>query len=350
MSWSMESISFRMAGSGSWQNILPDEPSRRLYAEIYPGGVPLSQVDDKISQIFTYWQKAAIVKMEARRVVPIGPIMTDDDLRTLHSWFQDISEFMCEAVLERLPEYNALVSDLAGGRTLTNQEAGNILTIQICALTLDSWVFAMLRHEMIGIYPPRDFAGDFFFWGYAFKNGPQRIFGFTTYGWWRLPNIHVIRSHGLDRALIKDLLRRRDTLDYLQTLYTRLEGSVEIGSGESLNTGKEEQMLDSLRAGRIITNDDPPHLSIPVFMRSDMTLATELYQAVASEILNHIGTSVDTLKGLVDECSFAQCAWSDNLCMLFHLAYSYAADELVERGIIPDFPRSARGEWGVWLH
>jgi len=38
------------------------------------------------------------------------------------------------------------------------------------------------------------------------------------------------------------------------------------------------------------------------------------------------------------------------LCMLFHLSYSYAADTLVDRGVIEDFPKSAGGEWGVWIH
>jgi hypothetical protein len=55
------------------------------------------------------------------------------------------------------------------------------------------------------------------------------------------------------------------------------------------------------------------------------------------------------LRGLVSGCSFARCSLPDTLCMLFHLAYSYAADALVLEGVLPDFPERAGGEWGVWL-
>jgi hypothetical protein len=81
-----------------------------------------------------------------------------------------------------------------------------------------------------------------------------------------------------------------------------------------------------------------------------MVPAVELFRTVSGLIMGRIIDRMDGLKELVNRCSFSQCSWSDILCMLFHLAYSYAADKLVEKGTIPDFPQSACGEWGVWIH
>jgi hypothetical protein len=339
-----------MSGSGSWQNLLPDESSRHLYAEIYPAGAPLLQEDNRLRQLLDSWQKATIVRYDGKNVVPLGPIMMDDDLVTLNPWFQDISDSMCMAVLERLPEYQSLASSLAGNISSNKHKLENILTVQICAHTLDSWVFAQLRKKQIGKYPPRDFAGDFFFWGYAFTTGPKKIFGFTTYGGWGGPRLHMIRSHGLDRSRIIALLRRRDTWDYLQHLFSSRHTNDRVTSGGDLHQAQEGKIVDSLRHVEILERDDPPRLAIPIFTGRDMEQAITIYEAVSGKIMSHINDRKKKLEALVSQCSFAKCSWPDILCMLFHLAYSYAADKLVARGTIPEFPESAGGEWGVWVH
>lgn len=350
MSWSMTSVSFRMSGSGSWQNLLPDESSRQLYAEIYPVGAPLLKEDDRLRQVLDSWQKAAIVRFDGQNVVPLGPIMTDDDLVTLNPWFQDISDSMCTAVLESLPEYQSQASRMNGSISSNKHKLENISTIQICAHTLDSWVFAQLRKEQIGTYPPRDFAGDFFFWGYAFAAGPKRIFGFTTYGGWGRPRLHMIRSHGLDRSRIIALLRRRDTWDYLQHLFSSMHTNDRVTSRGDLHQAQEGKLVDSLRDVEILERDDPPRLAIPIFTGRDMEQSNTIYEAVSGKIMSHINDRMKKLEALVSQCSFSQCSWPDILCMLFHLSYSYAADKLVEMGTIPEFPESAGGEWGVWIH
>jgi len=344
VSWSLDSVSFRMSGSGSWQYLLPDEASRRLYTGIYPNGASWPKQDRQQRQLLASWQKAAIVRSDGQKAVPLGPLMTDHDLDILKPWFRDISDAMCAAVQERLPEYQTLAMRLAGRTSGARQEVENILTIQICAHTLDSGVFSLLRQELIGTYPPRDFAGNFFFWGYAFAFGPKRIFGFTTYGIRRRIRLHVIRSHGLDREPLKTLLRRSETLDYL----------LDLGPGE--RAGQEEastrsgKIVDSLRKAEILEPNDPPRLAIPVFTDREMEPAVKLYEAVSSQVVSRFMARMDELKGLVSRCSFARCSWPDTLCMLFHLAYSYATDQLVEKGTIPEFPGSAGGEWGVWMH
>jgi len=346
----MASVSFRMSGSGSWQNLLPDEPSQRLYAEIYPQGALRPSGGEELSRLIDSWERSAIVRIDNQRIIPLGPIMTDGDLNILDSWFRGVSGFMVEAVLERLDDYRALALNLAGGKPAAAGELENILTIQICAHTLDSWVFTLLRRDLVGVYPYRDFAGDFFFWGYAFARGPQRIFGFTTYGGRGSTLLHVIRSHGMDREDLKGLLRRRDVWDCLQSVFAS-EG---LDRGPSSRPGRgsyrDKRAEEALIEAGILRPGDPPGLAIPVFHGRDMEMAARLYQDVSDRIINYMTTGLDDLRSLIGECSFAACSWPDVMCMLFHLSYSFAADKLVEEGVIPDFPQSARGEWGVWIH
>jgi hypothetical protein len=296
------------------------------------------------------WQTAAIVKFEDQMIMPVCPIMTDEDLGILNPWFQYISKCMCAAVSARLDEYRALAINLAGGKYASKQEMDNILTIQICAQTLDSWVFSWLREKLIGSYPPRDSAGNFFFWGYAFASGPQRIFGFTTYGGFTRQQLHMIRSHGLDREAIKAALSQRDSWDFLYSLFSRGLLNGETAQAEQQFNDKIEKAISILKKVGLLRPEDPPRLAIPAFTDRYMESAVTLYRTISEKIAKHFIADIDEINALANRCSFAKCSRSDVLCMLFHLAYSYAADELVEREIIPAFPASAGGEWGVWIH
>ena len=350
MSWSLVSVSYRMSGSGSWQNLLPDEPARRLYAELYPEAEIPEDLSNRHELLLSAWRRAAIIKSEGQKILSLGPIMTDEDLEILGPWFEAVSDTMCAAVWERLPDYRLLASRFAGGKSASKEEIENVLTIQVCAHTLDSWVFALLRRELIGTYPPRDFAGSFFFWGYAFAKGPERIFGFTTYGGRSGGSLHVIRSHGLDRERLKAVLRRRDTFDFLEHFASdRLTNGVGL-TGQDYSGPGFENTVNLLREVKILKPDDPPRLAVPVFTYPDMKLAAELYEAVSAKIIKTFSAGPDELKVLISQSTFARCSRPDILCMLFHLAYSYAADKLVKKGVFPDFPREAGGEWGVWIH
>lgn len=349
MGWNMNSVSYRMSGSGSWQNLLPDENSRRQYSEIYPTGAPLPTGSGFLPKLFSVWKQAAIVRFENEKVIPLGPIMTDRDLTTLQPWFQDISGIMVQTVLERLDEYQVLARTLAGGQNPRKQSVNNLLTILICALTLDSWVFTRLRREVMGTYPARDFAGTFFFWGYAFAAGPQRIFGFTTYNGLEEGQLHLIRSHGLDRQALKEVLNRRSTWDGLDFLMVNPE---EVR--EDLADGKQRghsltKALDALQKVGILTGEHPPLLAVPRFDDVDQEAIHELCRTTSQTIAGHFIAGLPGLESLIKRCSFAGCSRPDVLCMMFHLAYSYAADGLVEKGVITDFPKTAGAEWGVWI-
>jgi hypothetical protein len=349
MGWSMSSVSFRMSGSGSWQTLIPDETQKKLYADIYPMGLPLSTGSGGLLKPFSAWEQAEIVLFENEKIIPLGPIMTDEDLVILEPWFMNISHFMGRTVMERLEDYRVLASNLAEGTSSPDQAVDNILTILICALTLDSWVFSLLRRELIGTYPSRGLAGNFFFWGYAFARGPKRIFGFTTYNGMEAGQLHMIRSHGLDRRAIKESLRPRSSWDYLDFLvsYQNRTGSTVLKPFRK--DGVMIKTVRSLQTVGLLTSDAPPRLAIPIFNPGSSGTISTLCLKTSIKIKHHFVSQLDDLNRLLKRCSFAQCSRSDALCMLFHLAYSYTADQLVENGVISEFPQGAGGEWGVWI-
>ena len=337
-----------MSGSGSWQNLLPDEQAQRLYADLYLHALPASQASEKLRRYFEPWKRARVIRTDGQQILPTGPIMTDNDLEILRDWFKDMSEAMSHAVLDELSAYGNIALDLAGRKSAEQNYIDNILTIMICALTLDSQVFYLLREELMGTYPDRDFAGTFFFWGYGFSGGPSRIFGFTTYGRWQGPRIHVLRSHGLDRTIIKAVLRSAGTFELIQQL--TLEKPEILFYGEKSPSSLTPGITDELRQARIIEADDPPRLSIPVFTKQKMNSVVGVFNGVAEKIKQRFLSGINDLDDLINKCSFRKCTKADIYCMLFHLSYSYAADKLVENRTIPDFPESAGGEWGVWIH
>jgi hypothetical protein len=159
----------------------------------------------------------------------------------------------------------------------------------------------------------------------------------------------VLRSHGLDREDLKAVLRQHGTMDLLQHLYYETQVDNPRGLRRSTHSATEEVALDAMRRINIVAPDDPPRLAIPAFANEEMRIAANLYRRVTAVIVERFMAQMPVLKQRIAECSFSQCLWSDISCMLFHLAYSYAADTLVEKGTIPEFPQSAGGEWGVWL-
>lgn len=349
MGWSQSSVSFRMSGSGSWKNLLPDEISHRLYAEIYPLGAPLPTLSGHVQDFLPAWEQAGIVRLEDQKMIPLGPIMTNEDLFILNPWFKDIADIMVQAVIEGLDDYRMLALNLAKGHSSRKQDMDNLLTILTCALTLDSWVFSRLRREVIGTYPPRGVAGNFFFWGYAFARGPQRIFGFTTYNGLDGKQLHIIRSHGLDRRSLKAVLNRLDTWNCLNRLFEGRDQGHRAISFDWHQFSPGKMVGGSLQKVGLLTLDNPPQLAIPIFDDSDREAVSELCRKTSQKIMDHFLPEMEGLQDLANQCSFARCSWPDVLCMLFHLAYSYAADRLVEKGVIPDFPQRAGGEWGVWI-
>ena len=341
----MANISFRMAGTGDWQNLLPNEETRQLYARIYPDGALLKDIDDSFTKTIMFWQQAGIATIVGQQVVPLGPIMTDHDLEILADWFRDISNCMSGAIQRQLPDYRLLAETMCGSAT-PKHKVDNVVTILTCAQALDIWSFRVLRRELIGHYPKRGSAGRFFFWGYAFSGGPENIFGVSTYGRGETVRLSIIRSHRLDRGILPALLRQADMMTYL----TALCFPDRVAPKEYLLPDKAEDIVHRLREVHLLKPENPPRLAIPILPDRDIESASQLHRRVSAEILHAFTTQMGQLQDLTRRCSFAGCFLVDVLSMIFHLAYSYAADNLIITGSIPDFPNRASGEWGVWLH
>jgi hypothetical protein len=332
-----------MAGSGSWKNLLSNQDEEKFYGAIYPGGVSLSGLGPERLRLISKWKQADIVKIQDGRAVPAGPVMLDSDLEVLKHWFDDIKNVMTSEVKANLEAYGRIASSLANPAIPAS--IGNLLTIMICAHTLDSTIFSSLRRVIMGTYAPRGMAGDFFFWGYGFQNGPERIYGFTSYGRYSGESVHVIRSRGLNREKLKSVLLQNGVLEFIHQKAPGKGGGTRI----EFDAGKQ-RLTDLLRGVYILDDQNPSRLCIPVFYGPAMNQAARLYQSVSEAVTQRFMDTLDTLSKLVGNCSFSGCLSSDVLCMLFHLAYSYAADDLVKEGVIPEFPESATGEWGVWIH
>ena len=348
MSWSINTVSYRMAGSGSWQYLLADEESEKFYSSIYPSGIKLSKMNKTQKMLIATWQRADIIKIVDEKAIPIGPIMTDGDLMILKEWFEDQTLTMCDAIKTNLNDYQALAGKIAGNTDSAQYQ--NILTIMICAHTLDSMVFSHLRKTVMGSYIPRGSVGTFYFWGYGFSKGPKRIFGFTSYGGYGNAAIHVIRSHALDREKLKQVLQNRALAGFLNEKYIAPKFLGTSTADVSTFSPNDIKKMENLQATHLVDKRHPNQLAIPVFNGDNMRKSSELYFKASTHITTNFMKKMNDLGSLVKQCTFARCPSADVLCMLFHLAYSYAADALVEEGVVAEFPESATAEWGVWIH
>ena len=339
----MASVSYRMAGARTWQGVLPDEQARRLYSRLYPAA-SLDSVDERFETTIASWLEAGIASLSGRRLIMLGPLMTDGDLNVLGSWFDRTSDSMSQAISEYLRDYRALAESLCGGAAAREHKVDNLMTILVCAQALDMETFRVLRREVMGRYPSRGPAGRFFFWGYACSGGPRRIFGVTTYGRAQTVRVSVLRSRGLKRGALPTLLRLEPALALLAAL---CKGRSTGGMG---TPGETQEMVRRLRDVALLEPDDAPRPAVPVLGDRDLARASRLNDRVSQGIASAFTSELAGLYDIIPRCSFAACALPDILCMVFHLAYSYCADALVEAGMIPDFPQEAGGEWGVWIH
>ena len=106
--------------------------------------------------------------------------------------------------------------------------------------------------------------------------------------------------------------------------------------------------LDEQRRIQVVTADEPPRVSVPVFGPQAMTQVAPVCDAVARRIAAWLQADT-TLEPLLAACSFAHYPSPAILCMLWHNSYYEATDRLIAQGILPAFPAVAEGDWGGWL-
>jgi hypothetical protein len=330
MSWSLTDVSFRMAGRGDWRRLLPDEASRRGYARAYPDGAAVEQLSTSTRQLAGRWEEAGIAVVEGGRIVPASPIVTDADLRVLSSWFADVASAMADVVATDMPALRRCSKELCASDAHARE--ANVLTILACAHALDLEAWRHVRLTLAGPHPQRGHAGHFFFWGYAFASGPRHIFGVSTYVVGEL-RLAILRSHALDRGELPALLRDPSAVRSLALTFAGLDPP-----------------LDSRLVAARLVAAPPAHLSVPVFDGPAWRRASGVVTRLGTALAVAFAARVPSMGELLPACTFARARRDDVLAMLFHLAYSYAAGALVYRGLVPPFPSSALGEWGVWAH
>ena len=290
----MDAIQFYMAGSGHWQKWFPDDATCAFYERLYPGGESLDDLDEAERRHVAEWEKPGFVDVEDGRVAPRTPIYTDADHHTLSAWYARATERATETVAGRQGDYRDLARALSDGGRIPED---HVLTILICAHTLDEGTLGRLTAGVMGEPPQRADTGAYFFWGETAERDLAHYFGVNTYGLLGGMCVAMLWSHTIQRAI-----------------------------------------------------PDGPSLTIPVFGPAAMRDVREVCGNTAEELAGAFTAGLADLEAVLPECSFASCSRNDVLCMLFHIGYGLVADQLAAAGILPEFPARADDSWGLWIH
>jgi len=289
----MAKINFSMAGSGSWRSWFPDDSAHALYERIYPGGARLDQLQGDERERVLDWQAPGFVKDREGMVVPHVPVFTDEDGSALAGWFSGVTEQAAAVVAERIGEYRDLAGDLSDQ---SQASSDNLLTILLCAHTLDSGTLEQLEQNLLGSPPPRAGSGDYFLWGNAARHDRTCSFGVNSFPLWGEFLISLIHASSVERAA-----------------------------------------------------PNRPAVAVPVFDSDAMQSVRGLCVPVSRRLAEVFSTNIELLEDQLPQCSFGTCSRVDCLCMLFHIGYGRVARALVDAGLLPAFPARADGSWGVWI-
>ncbi|KPK79843.1 MAG: hypothetical protein AMJ81_12715 [Phycisphaerae bacterium SM23_33] len=289
----MPKISFSMAGSGNWQRWFPDDAACALYERIYPGGAALDELAAEQRRRVQEWQAPGFVKIDRGNVSPLVPVFTDEDESELATWFSQVGQQAAAVVAGRIGEYRELAEALSGRGGVPSDY---LLTILLCAHTLDVGTLEELHKGILGSPPARAGGGHYFFWGRTARSDGTYGFGVNTNRLFGELLISLIHSPRVERAL--------------------------PGQGA---------------------------IVIPVLDSAAMQSIRKLCVPVSRRLAEAFSANVDLLEDRLVRCSFAKCSRPDYLCMLFHMGYAHTAAALVEAGLLPAFPARADDAWGVWI-
>jgi len=289
----MAKIHFMMAGSGNWRSWLPDDSAHALYERIYPGGARLDQLQRDERERVLEWQAPGFVTDREGMVVPLVPVFTDEDDSALAGWFSGVTEQAVAIVAERIGEYRDLAGDLSEqGRASSD----NLLTILLCAHTLDCGTLEQLEQNIFGSPPPRAGSGNYFVWGRSARPGRTCSFGISSFPLWGEFVISLIHASSVERVAPKR-----------------------------------------------------PAVAVPVLDSDAMQSVRDLCVPVSRRLAEVFSTNIESLEDQLPQCSFRTCSRVDYLCMLFHIRYGRVARALVDTGLLPAFPARADSSWGVWI-
>ncbi len=289
----MSGIRFSMAGSGNWRRWFPDDAACALYERIYPRGARLDELPADERRRVEGWQAPGFIAVRDGVAVPLVPVFTDSDRAELATWFTVATEQAVAVLRDRIGDYRRLADALSvGGRVPRDP----LLTLLLCAHTLDMGTLEELEKGALGRPPSRADSGEYFLWGTSVQGDPTCAFGVN---------------------------------------------SMHIGDGwlvSAIHSGSVRRAAP--RAGV---------LAIPVLDAAAMQRVNDLCVPTSRRLAEVFLANVERLEGQVERCSFAACSRPDCLCMLFHLGYPRVAGALVEAGLLPAFPARVDDSWGLWI-
>jgi hypothetical protein len=364
----MAELCFCMAGTGEWKKCFSDPQAYFLYEHLYrrPRRVETLAKDlripqKQVGQIVDKWLEAGFAKPLEEEIVGQVPILMDSDYEILVPWFDYVTKCTREAINEEKGGYLSLAESVC--RSQHYESIDNVLTILICAYTLDIGTLERLKKGVMGTSPKRGDSGNYFFWGRKTDKGPAYGFGVNTYdsgkeGKWLLSMIHG----AIDRTPMWDLfqeLRKLLSEKYgdslaqivklLRELAEKPRSLEELFSIISMDKEDLKRVLKALAGVRMISAKEPYNLKIPVFDEAISKEVKRICDRTSGRIAEKLEGNSELLRALLKKCSFSHCPFGDVFCMVFHEGYGHVTDKLIREGTIPAFPSKAAAEWGVWL-
>jgi hypothetical protein len=289
----MSTIRFNMAGSGNWQSWFCDDRAISLYRRIYNEIVHLRQLPDEDQNRVRHWLAPSFVVVRAGAVVPLIPVLTNADVARLTPWLSHVTDAGVAIIAGQAGRYRELANIFSAERSVP---ADYLLTILLCAYTLDLGALGHLHRGLLGQPPDRAGTGRYFLWGETTDLADRYDFGVNSYP------------------------------------------VIDGGAVSVILCPKVKRVMPDLCEVRI-----------PVLDRIALGHVQDLCGPVSQKLARAFTDNLDPLRACVGGCSFANCSAPDYLCMLFHISYGRLTKALVERGLLPEFPAHPADNWGMWI-
>jgi RNA polymerase sigma-70 factor (ECF subfamily) len=337
----------------------------KLYAAIYPScdlsDKPWEEIMDKdeAQRLLAQWESMQVISRTTRKIHGLIPICTPQDALKLRPWYDSFSNATAATVENHIGELRSLID-----KFIQPDEVNNVLGIVVIC-----WALGARTGPLTGSAfsagdgrAERETGKRYACFGRATERFAKRDMGYVCRSYddnYRWLGIH----HGVDRSeFIKGVNRWGNYLG--QESYRVFNTLIAIG-GETISLPEfryaafgarvqkqefDEYLNDLLNLHLIAEDDGRYKLAFPVLYHSQMEPVTDIAKSIAQEIVNQLADLVEDLRDIAAQCSFADCRFNDVFQMVWSEALSCALDILVESGLLPNWPESALGEWGVWLY
>jgi hypothetical protein len=342
-------VQFFTTGSGDWRRVLPAGAVRELYGRIYPHGMRWEALPTSMLEACRAWVECDLARADGDRLTPMIPILTQSDRAILSPWLEALAGYTTATVCDELPALRRLAEQFSNRWNA----AEHLLTILIL-WSINMWVLRRLLAGPLGRHPAHGNTGRYFIWGEELGEGPTSITGIRAIRGTASYGLCLIVSRIVDRPGLKEAGRLYaevngvSAIDLLAKLATHQVSIPSLAQQWGVEAMTIQRWLDEQRQVRVVTPDEPPQVRIPVFGPQEVTQLAPICGGVARHIMEWL--LADTLlEPLLGRCSFGHCAHPAILCMLWHNSYYEATDRLIAQGVLPVFPPTAEGEWGVWL-